>query len=440
MTDDDRTPHGDSTNGSGRPLGTAQQPPVWGPQGERPSGWTGRDEIGNGAAGPPPEDPPTDRFFPSAEPAPPRRDRRGLKITAGAAAIVLAATAGAGGATLALRGDEGGSTATTAAASSPVLSGSSAKQPTQDLAKVAAAVSPSVVSITFQSSAGSGEGSGIVLKSDGTILTNNHVVAEAANGGTLTVKTADGKSSSARILGRDPSTDLAVVKANDLSGLTPASLGSNSSLHVGDTVLAIGSPLGLEGSVTSGIVSALHRTVNLGGSEGGLPGQGSSPTATVSDAIQTDAAINPGNSGGPLVDGRGRVVGISTAIATLGGNSVGAQSGSIGLGFAIPIDEAKSVATKLAQGQQPAHPVLGVSITDDPSGGALVRQVQSGSGASKAGIRAGDVITRFDGQRITSGDDLVGAVRAKSPGDSVTVTLTRNGQSQTLDVTLGNGS
>ncbi len=327
----------------------------------------------------------------------------------------------------------GNTTKTVVSSQSPVdVSGSNA--PTETLAKVAAAVSPSVVSIKVETGNGGDTGSGVILRSDGTIVTNNHVVAAAANrAGTISVKFNDGSTASATILGRDPDTDLAVIKASGVSGKTPATLGSTSTVHVGDTVLALGSPLGLDGSVTSGIVSALHRTVLLGSENGRGTG------ASVSDAIQTDAAINPGNSGGPLVDDRGRVIGINSAIASLGQSATGGQSGSIGVGFAIPVEEVKSVADQLIKGQTPKHALLGVNISDDPNGGALVTSVVSGSAAATAGLRAGDVITQVDQATIDDGSSLSEVIRAHSPGDKVTVHYTRNGATRSTTVTLGSG-
>src|SRR3954468_3727359 len=281
------------------------------------------------------------------------------------AAAVLVAVAIGGGATGAAL--EHHDAPVTSAATAPVTGGTA---PTQPLAKVAAAVQPSVVSIQVSGNGESGEGSGVILRSDGTILTNNHVAAVAADGGSITVRFSDGKTAPARIVGRDPSTDLAVIRAENVSGLRPAALGSSNDLHVGDTVLALGSPLGLEGSVSSGIVSALHRTVNLGGAEQDNPSGGpAAPSAVVTDAVQTDAAINPGNSGGPLVDSSGRVVGINTAIASLGGGSAtSTQSGNIGVGFAIPIDQAKAIADQLSNGQKPTHAQLGVAVSDATNG------------------------------------------------------------------------
>jgi putative serine protease PepD len=254
-----------------------------------------------------------------------------------AAAVLLVAVTGVGGATGAVVASRPGSgapiTASATTSASTVASSSSG----QVLARVASAVQPSVVSVLVTLPNGTEEGSGIILSSTGNILTNAHVVADAANG-RITVTFADGRTATAHVVGSDTNKDIAVIKAQGVSALTPATLGSSSTLHVGDTVLAIGSPLGLEGSVTSGIVSALHRDA---GQESGA----SSDSAALSDAIQTDAAINPGNSGGPLVDTSGQVVGISTAIAT-----TSAQSGSIGVGFAITIDDAMSTANSLLSG------------------------------------------------------------------------------------------
>jgi putative serine protease PepD len=307
--------------------------------------------------------------------------------------------------------------------------------PTETLAKVAAAVQPSVVSITVDAGNSGDTGSGVILRSDGTIVTNNHVVEAAAGGaGSITVKFSDGSTAAATILGRDPATDLAVIKAKNVSGQRPATLGSTSGLHVGDTVLALGSPLGLDGSVSSGIVSALHRTVALGSGSG-------VSTASVGDAIQTDAAINPGNSGGPLVDIHGQVIGINSAIATLG-SSAGSQSGSIGVGFAIPVEEVKSVSDQLIKGQVPKHALLGVNIADNPSGGpgAVITDVMSGGAAAKAGLRAGDVITKVDSTAIDDSETLAAVIRAQQPDQKVTVQFTRGGATQTVTATLGSAT
>ena len=273
-----------------------------------------------------------------------------------------------------------------------------------------------------------------MISSDGLILTNNHVVADAEQGATLKVTFNDGRTAAATLVGRDPITDLAVIRASGVSDLTPATLGDSSVLKPGQGVVAIGSPLGLQGTVTSGIVSALNRPVRTGDSNPAGESQ-----STVIDAIQTDAAINPGNSGGPLVNMRGEVVGINSAIASLG--SSGGQSGSIGLGFSIPIDQARSVADQLTKSGKAVHAQLGVSVSDiadgATQGGAGIAMVTPGGGAAKAGIEVGDVVTKVGDREIDSADALIAAVRSHQPGDKVTLTYTRGGDSRTATVTLG---
>jgi putative serine protease PepD len=255
-----------------------------------------------------------------------------------AVALVLVVAGGGVGAGIALHY---AGKPTTVTVSGPPAGSGTAALPGQQLARAAAAALPSVVTITVTTSSGTSEGSGVILRSDATIVTNNHVI-EAASGGAGLIKVtfASGRSKNAVIIGRDPAADIAVIRAFGVSGAAPARLGAASGLHVGDTALAIGSPLGLSRTVTSGIVSALHRSISAGQS-----GQGG--TEVLRDVIQTDTAINPGNSGGALVDGTGRVVGITTAIATVGGSYIGQQSGSIGVGFAIPIAAAYRIANHL---------------------------------------------------------------------------------------------
>ena len=242
---------------------------------------------------------------------------------------------------------------------------------------------------------------------------------------------SDGSTHRARIVGADPVTDLAVVRISGASGLTPATIGSSSHLVVGQPVVAVGAPLGLQGTVTTGIVSALDRPVSTSGESGS---QG-----TVIDAVQTDAPINPGNSGGPLVDASGRVIGINSAIASLGSSSpAGGQSGSIGLGFAIPVDQAMRVVHQLEAGRSATHAQLGVSVGDstDPAGAAL-EDVTAGSAAARAGLRTGDVVTAVDHQPVGDSTSLVAAIRSQAPGDRVAVTYVRHGSTHTVEVTLG---
>lgn len=315
-------------------------------------------------------------------------------------------------------------------------------------------MSPSVVSIAVRASGGGDEGSGVIVKSDGTILTNNHVIAAAAGGGgggTITVTFDNGRTARADILGRDPSNDLAVIKARDVEKVKPATFGDSSALRAGDAVIAIGSPLGLDGSVTSGIVSAVHRDITLpAGQQDRMSdtpgGAAAGPSdATVVRAVQTDAAINPGNSGGPLLNSAGQVIGINTAIASAGGGSSGpeagggsasgGQSGSIGVGFAIPSDQAHDIAEQLISTGTATHAHLGAAVRD-ASSGAAVRRVESGGPADQAGLRSGDVVTKADGHRLSDAAGLVAYVRSERPGDTITLTYTRDGRQHTAHAEL----
>lgn len=298
------------------------------------------------------------------------------------------------------------------------------------VADIASRVLPSVVSLEIRTGDAGETGSGVVIDGSGYILTNNHVISTAATdpSAELTVIFNDGKQSRVPgiIVGRDPLTDLAVLKA-DIAGATVAQLGDSAALAVGDPVIAIGSPLGLAGTVTTGIVSAKDRPVRLQG--------GGSDTDAVIDAVQTDAAVNPGNSGGPLVDSSGAVVGINTAIRTLGGDS----SGSIGLGFAIPITMAKAVAEQIIRSGTVPHSTMGVnarSATDGVTDGAQVQNVQAGGPAAAAGIAEGDVITRVGTRSVGNADELVVAVRQNAVGARVPVVLMRDGRKMTVNVTL----
>ena len=306
-------------------------------------------------------------------------------------------------------------------------------RPADSIAGVASQVLPSVVSLTVTGGGGGGTGSGFVVREDGYILTNNHVVADAAGGGRIFVTFADETSLRAEIVGRTPVYDLAVVKV-DAKNLPVASLGNSDSLVVGDPVLAIGSPLGLSGTVTSGIISALDRPVTAGDAAGDV---------SFISAIQTDAAINPGNSGGPLVDLKGRVVGVNSSIATLSQGV--SQAGSIGLGFAIPISQAARIAEELVETGTAVYPIVGVNLDLRYGGdGARILPERSGAGspvlpggpADDAGLLPGDVVTEIDGQAVTGYEEFVVEIRARQPGDTVTLTVQRDGREFTVDVVL----
>ena len=312
-----------------------------------------------------------------------------------------------------------------------VSSSSSIERAPDSVAGIAQRVLPSVVSISTRSSSGSGTGSGFVIDSSGFILTNNHVVENVAlGGGSITVTLNGGSTFPATILGRDASYDLAVIKIS-ATNLPALEFGDSDAIQVGDAVIAIGSPLGLSGTVTSGIISAKNRAVTTGGSNG---------ESSFMNALQTDAAINPGNSGGPLVDATGAVVGVTSAIASLGA-SVGSQSGSIGLGFAIPINQARKTAAQLIKNGKATYPIIGISLDTSFTGiGALVgdfpQSVRAGGPAQKAGIKAGDVITVFDGKTIHNSDELIVAIRAKSVGDIVKLSYLRKEVTHEVSITL----
>ena len=367
---------------------------------------------------------------PSEQGAPPKPKKKRGRVALIAASVLLLGTAGgfAGAAGYdAVNDDDSG------VVNSLSTEDSGQRAATGAVEEVAQSVLPSVVQINVKGSSESGSGTGIIISSDGQILTNNHVVEGAADKGTITVSFNDGTISRADILGRDPVTDLAVIKAKDKSGLTPATLGNSSELKVGQEVVAIGSPFGLESTVTSGIVSALNRPVSSSGGSGDEPG-------TVFPAVQTDAAINPGNSGGPLVDLNGRVVAINSAIRTNGTSS--ADSGSIGLGFAIPIDLAKNVSKHLVKGEKVEHARIGItvgnSVEEDgiTTVGAEIKDVTKGGAGDKAGLKKGDIVTALNGNAVNGADALVASIRGYEPGEKVEVTYLRDGKKQTTDVTL----
>jgi len=338
---------------------------------------------------------------------------------------------------------------------------------------VAAKAGPSVVTINVTASDEGGTGSGVVLSSDGYILTNTHVVTldgDSASG-TIEVTTYDGKLYTAKVVGTDPVVDLAVIKLDNASGLQPIEFGDSSKINVGDKVVAIGAPLALPNTVTDGIVSAVNRSIQIassavpstGSGDNSTPGDGASPynfwnfgngngsgsgsssgqTADISlPVIQTDAAINPGNSGGALLDSDGKLIGINVAIASTGSTTSSTQSGSIGVGFAIPVDLAQRISQEIIKTGKGTHGLLGASVTTATSDkssvvGALIADVTPGGGADKAGLKKGDVVTSFAGHPITDSTDLTAQVRTLAPGSSAKLVYVRGTDSTTVTVTLG---
>lgn len=314
-----------------------------------------------------------------------------------------------------------------------------------DWTDVAAAVSPAVVTIQAQGASSGGTGSGVVYDAQGDIVTNYHVIASALGGGQIQVTLADGRLYGAVVVGHDKTTDLAVIRLeNPPSDLTVARFASSANLEVGAPVMAIGAPLGLSNTVTTGIVSALNRPVEVSVDESATSEDGTQASSdlVVTNAIQIDASINPGNSGGPLFDTSGAVIGINSSIKSLSSSSDG-QAGSIGLGFAIPSDLVVSIADQLIASGSASHGMLGVTVKaatttvgSDTYVGAEVQDVSAGSGASAAGIRAGDVIVKVEGQEVTSPKQLIGYVRRYKAGDTVTMTIVRDGATQDVSVRI----
>jgi putative serine protease PepD len=413
------------------PYGPA--PPA-GPQSAPPGGWQ---HLGSPPRGPdylprPDQGAPDDHTRAFAAPPQQARNPRSLLLLALVIGLLGGLVGGAVG--VAYERGQGQSTAAGRLPSGPLL-GTGAPTPVDpnpsSVSSIAARLLPSVVTISVTGTGESGTGSGVIIRPDGFILTNNHVVAVAAGGGTVTVDLYKGQHNvAARIIGTDPKTDLAVIRIPG-SNLPAATLGQSKSLVVGAPVVAMGSPLGLSSTVTSGIISALDRNVEVptdGGGSGVLIG-----------AIQTDAAINPGNSGGPLVDSQGQVIGINSAIASAPGTA--GAGGNIGVGFAIPIDYARSVAEEIIRTGKATHPYLGITaVSIDPATGtqpgARIRSIVPGGPADVAKLQVGDLITKVNDTTIEGVDDLVAATRLHKIGDVVTVTYQRGSTSATVPVTL----
>ncbi|SDG79910.1 putative serine protease PepD [Lentzea fradiae] len=363
-------------------------------------------------------------YLPPGFPAPvPARPKGRGKLVAGAAALVLLVGGVSGGVGGYLGYNFANESSVVSSLDTPRPASQTGNAPAGSVEDVANKLLPSVVQIQVVTRTGAGEGSGFVISSNGQIVTNNHVIEGAAGGGAIKVVFQDGKTASAKILGRDPSSDIAVIQAENISNAPVVQLGNSGDLRIGQGVVAIGSPFELSGTVTSGIVSSLNRPVSAGG-------DARNSQATVLNAIQTDAAINPGNSGGPLVNMQGQVVGINSAIYSP--NSAGGQAGSVGIGFAIPMDQARRTIDEIVKTGKPKQTVLGVKV-ESVEQGARITEVTPGGAAEKAGLKAGDVITRFDDRRIDESDTLVAAVRSKAPGDKVAITLSGG---STVEATL----
>lgn len=387
------------------------------------------------------------------------------------AAALVGGAAGIGGAAAGASFFNNGSNNTASAPSSVTVNNPTSVNATT---AIAAKTLPSVVTISASSGSSGGTGSGVVLTSDGYIVTNTHVVTldGATGNATLRVTTSAGKVYNAKIVGTDPIYDLAVIKLTDATGLTPMTFANSSKLNVGDQTVAVGAPLGLSNTVTTGIVSALNRSIQIASSAapssaqkddsdngGGQNGNGngdspfqfdfgqgqspSTPTSSISIAvIQTDAAINPGNSGGALVNSDGALIGINVAIASAGGNN-SSQSGSIGVGFSIPSNIVKRVTDQIIADGKATHGLLGAMVGDAAAqanattAGAYISKVTDGGAAAKAGLAAGDVVTVFNGVPITDATDLTAQVRALAAGSTASLTYIRSGQTKTAEVSLG---
>ena len=344
-----------------------------------------------------------------------------------AVAIVVAVLVAAAIAVAAYAAGRSSDSSSSSSSDSPAATGC-------DVRSVADEVLPSVVTISANGATGAGTGSGEVISPDGYILTNNHVISGAANGGNVEVLFSDGRSEPATIIGRDILTDLAVLKVDPTSDLSPIKVGESSSVHVGQPVVALGAPLGLSGTVTAGIVSALDRMVNVPADNGA--------TAIITAAVQTDASINPGNSGGALVNCQGRLVGVPTA----GAAPPGGGGGSVGLGFAIPVDFAMDIAAELIRHGAISHATFGIDTapippsaasSSGPPQGLFVQTVVPGGPAASAGLQPGDVITKIDGEAATSSVQLETLTLTKKPGDTVAIEHWRAGHTATATVTLG---
>lgn len=400
-----------------------------------------------------------------------KRSKKVGMVAAFAVAALVGGVSGAGVTAFALSANQSNNSAGVVSNSAPQNVTVNDTSSVNNITAVAAKAAPSVVTISVTGKSASGTGSGVVLSADGYVLTNTHVVTldgEIADPA-VQVTTSDGRLFSASVVGTDPVADLAVIKLKDPTGLTPAEFGDSSKLNVGEAAIAIGAPLGLNNTVTNGIVSALNRSISIASSaapstgdssapnsnspfdlwqfdngKGGSQSQPTTAAATISlPVIQTDAAINPGNSGGALLDSNAKVIGINVAIASAGQTTTASQSGSIGVGFAIPANLAQRVANEIIKNGKATHGLLGASVQDVSSTststvvGASIKEITGGGAADKGGLRSGDIVTTFNGAPITSSTDLTAQVRFLAAGSSTSLTYVRGGKASTANVTLG---
>ncbi|MET4923746.1 trypsin-like peptidase domain-containing protein, partial [Streptomyces sp. PSRA5] len=410
-------------------TGTQQLPPPQGahPQHPQPTQWLQYDPWST---------PGQQQTLSYPDPGEPRKQRRGIGFVGALALALCIAVIGGGVGAYIER--NGGLTSVEL----PQAGNDGGGRPADSVAGIASSALPSVVTLHVSGGGEQGTGTGFVLDRTGHILTNNHVVDPAGDSGDISITFSGGETAKAKLVGKDSGYDLAVVKVTGVSGLKPLPLGNSDNVQVGDPVVAIGAPFDLQNTVTAGIISAKERPITAGGEKG----DGSDISYV--DALQTDAPINPGNSGGPLVNSKAQVIGINSAIrgADGGGTPDGAQAGSIGLGFAIPINQGKRVAEELINTGKASHPVIGVTLDMEYTGdGAKVGAKSAGGGpsveeggpAAKAGIRTGDIITEVDGQRVHSGEELIVKIRSHRPGDELELTLTRGGKERTMTLVLG---
>ncbi|QLE73804.1 PDZ domain-containing protein [Streptomyces rectiverticillatus] len=433
-------PQGTPLPPAGQAAGPVPGPPAphgaaFPPPGVTPPQGTPLPPAGPGTPGPWQYDPWAVSAARTPEPVPGKRGRGRLLAGALLVALVAGGIGGGVGAYLERDGAMGRHV------SLPQATADRSARAPGSIAGIAARALPGVVTIHVRGGSDQGTGTGFVLDKEGRILTNNHVVEPAGAAGDISVTFSSGQTAKATLVGRDSSYDLAVIKVSGVSGLTPLALGNSDSVRVGDSVVAIGAPYDLAGTVTTGIISAKERPITAGGRKG----DGSDVSYV--DALQTDAPINPGNSGGPLVDSEARVIGINSAIRSAGdsGELGGGQGGSIGLGFAIPINQAKRVAEELINTGKATHPVIGVTLDMGYSGDGARVNTKSGDSApvtpggpgDKAGLRPNDVIKKVDGVAVHSGRELIVKIRSHRPGDRLTLTVERDGRERSVELTLG---